>query len=138
LRTPKHPKSASQNLDKHQYCICNRRALLARDLYLQGQHFSSMAFSTSSTSRVRLVEARPDPTAFNEMKSDDGFEVPSHRSPKHIWLDHVLGIFCIQSSKKMQSINDESKVFQSFGVGLLFLRLIFCAGVISSISSDPL
>jgi hypothetical protein len=97
-----------------------------------------MVSSTFSTSRVTLVETHPNPITFHEMKSDDGFEVPSRSPPKHIWLDHVLGIFCIQSSKKMQSINNESKVSQGFGVGLLFLRLIFCTGVISSVTSDLL
>jgi hypothetical protein len=79
--------------------------------------FSPTGSVRSGPSQLTLVEKHPDLATINEMKPDNGFGVLSHPMPKYTWLDHLLGIFCVKSSKNTQRIYNEpfvqSKTFES-------------------------
>lgn len=79
-------------------------------------HSNPTVSARSGLSQVTLVEKHLDQATINEMKPDGGFRVLSHSMPKYTWLDHLLGIFCVKSSKNTQTYNEsfvQSKIFES-------------------------
>jgi len=81
------------------------------------QHSGHTESVRSGQSQVTLVEKHPDLMTINEMKPHDGFGVVSSPMPNYTWLDHLLGVFCVKSSKKTQTTYKEpfvqSRTFES-------------------------
>jgi hypothetical protein len=92
-----------------------RNGLLAAGAPRTKQHRATRRRSTSVTpldrsdlSRVTLVEEDPELTADDSSKSNDSYEIISYDLPKHTWVDHVRGVFCMSPSKKRTIMRKES------------------------------
>jgi len=64
----------------------------------------------SSRSRITLVETDPDLASDHGQKIDDSYKVITIFPPKYSWLDHFLGVFCIDITKKKKPIMREEFV----------------------------
>jgi len=97
---------------------------------LNTRHSNPIVSVRSGPSQVTLVEKHSDLATINEMKPNDGFRVLSSPVPKYTWLDHLLGVFCIKSSKNTHKIYNEhfvqSKTFESSEVSLFQSHPILC------------
>jgi hypothetical protein len=64
----------------------------------------------SSRSRITLVETDADLASDRGPKIDDSYKVITISQPKYSWLDHFLGVFCIDIGKKKKPIMREDFV----------------------------
>jgi hypothetical protein len=73
---------------------------------VSNRHRSNLvaASARSSKSRVTLVDNDPNLTANNESISDNTYEVVTYHPPKYTLVDRLLGVFCVNGSKRKQPI----------------------------------